>query len=290
MPSAGRVHRDLEQQLGFYVNMLVLRDYVEMGISFADFLKNVKQTSVEAMEHELYPFDRLVEDLNLVRDRSRSPLFDVLIVFQDHDPAELSFDDLKLNLESIEWGTSKYDLSFGFIAGKQGLTINIEYNTAIYKLERIQRMFTHLTSLIESVITDINQPIENLNLLPLAEQHLIIDKFSSTTATYDFDKTIHQLFEEQVARTPDNTAIIFEKEILTYRTLNEKANQLAHHLINNYDLKGDDIIALQVERSEWMLIALLGIMKSGGAYLPIAPDYPAARTAYMLKDLSLIHI
>jgi len=210
IPSAGRVHSDLEQQLGFYVNMLVLRDYVEEGLSFEDFLKQVGQTSVEAMEHELYPFDRLVEDLNIPRDLSRSPLFDVLVVFQDHDPTELHFGGLDIAMEAIDWQVSKFDLSFGFINTEEGLTIQIEYNTNLFKTTRIERMFDHLECLMESSIADTQQAVDEMRLLPLKEQSLLLENFGIATADYDFDKTIHQLFEEQVVRTPDNIALIFD--------------------------------------------------------------------------------
>jgi len=236
------------------------------------------------MEHELYPFDRLVEDLNIPRDLSRSPLFDVLVVFQDHDPSQLHFGDLDIVLETIDWEVSKFDLSFGFISSQEGLRINIEYNTNLFKATRIERMFDHLECLMESILTDAQQAVDQLNLLPAKEHTLLVENFGIASADYDFEKTIHQLFEEQVVRTPNNIALIFEETELTYQDLNEKANQLAHYLINYFAIQKDDIIALQVERSEWMLIALLGIMKSGGAYLPLAPDYPANRTAYMLQD------
>ena len=284
IPSSGRVHADLEQQLGFYVNMLVLRDYLKEGMTFTDFLAGVKQTSMEAMEHELYPFDRIVEDLNLTRDMSRSPLFDVMVAYQNEDPTDLHFGKVAAGLEAIDWQTSKYDLSFGFTLGREGLAVDIEYNTAIYKTERIHRMFEHLTCLMESVLENVHQPIDSLNLIPKTERQLLLHDFNIIHADYNLNQTVTQMFETQVAKTPDNIAVVFEEKELTYRALNEAANKLAHHLRNVFHIKGDDIIALQVERSEWMMIGLLGIMKSGGAYLPLDPDAPENRTAYMLQD------
>lgn len=283
-PAAGRVHPDLDNQLGFYVNMLVLRDYVGEGMSFMDFLKGVKQTNLEAIEHEFYPYDHLVEDLDLVRDRSRSPLFDVMVIFQNADPSALNFDQVKVNLETVDWQTSKYDLSFGFSTDNKGLTIDIEYNTNIYKADRVHRMFDHLECLIESVLADAQQSIEQLAILPATERQLIVQDFATAQSNYDFDKTIHQLFEEQVVKTPNKIAVVFEGKELSFRVVNEKANQVAHYLKTKHNIQPDDIIALQVERSEWMVIALLGIMKAGGAYLPLATDYPTSRTAFMLQD------
>lgn len=282
--SAGRVHPDLEQQIGFYINTLVLRDYVAEGTNFADFLQQVKQTSLEAIDHELYPFDRLVEELNLVRDVSRSPLFDVLIAIQSEESKPLNFGEVAVAIEHTDWGVSKYDLSFGFTPTKKGLQIDIEYNTNLYKTERIQRMFGQLETLIASILANSEQNINHLDLLPKAEKDLILNEFSFIPADYDLNKTIHQLFEEQVAKTPDNVAVIFEEKQLTYRELNAKANQLAHYLRQHFNIKGDDIVALQVERSDWMMVALYGVLKSGAAYLPIATDYPENRTRFLLED------
>ncbi|MCB0614226.1 MAG: amino acid adenylation domain-containing protein, partial [Phaeodactylibacter sp.] len=282
--SAGRNHADLEHQIGFYVNTLALRDYIAEGTNFIEFLAQVKQTSVEAIGHELYPFDRLVEELDLIRDTSRAPLFDVLIAIQNEESPVLKFGGSRAALESVDWQVSKFDLSFGFTPTSKGLVVDIEYSTDLYKPERIHRMFEHLECLIQSLLANSNQPVEKLSILPKAEQSRLLQEFSFIAADYNLDKTIHQLFEEQVEKTPDNVAVVFEDKELSYRVLNERANALAHYLRDNYDIKGDEIVALQVDRSDWMMVALLGTMKSGAAYLPIAPDCPENRTAYMLRD------
>ncbi|MCB0567449.1 MAG: amino acid adenylation domain-containing protein, partial [Phaeodactylibacter sp.] len=282
--SAGRNHADLEHQIGFYVNTLALRDYIAEGTNFIEFLAQVKQTSVEAIGHELYPFDRLVEELDLIRDTSRAPLFDVLIAIQNEESPVLKFGGSRAALESVDWQVSKFDLSFGFTPTSKGLVVDIEYSTDLYKPERIHRMFEHLECLIQSLLANSNQPVEKLSILPKAEQSRLLQEFSFIAADYNLDKTIHQLFEEQVEKTPDNVAVVFEDKELSYRVLNERANALAHYLRDNYDIKGDEIVALQVDRSDWMMVALLGTMKSGAAYLPIAPDCPENRTEYMLRD------
>lgn len=283
--SAGRVHPSLDQQLGFYVNTLVLRDYLDDGIDFSTLLAKVRQTSTAAIEHELYPFDLLVEELAQGRDRSRSPLFDVLMVFEE-DPGALALGEMSATLEPVDWQTSKFDLSFGFKAGQQGLVIDIEYNTALYKAARIKRMLEHVACLIDSVLNDAGQAVDQLNMLPADEKQHVLTHAMGARRDYPLDQTITRMIEAQVNRTPDNIAVVFEGRELSYRDLNHAANRLAHYLLEHFAIQPDEVIALQVERSEWMIIALLGVLKAGAAYLPIAPDYPANRTTYMLEDSS----
>jgi tyrocidine synthetase-3 len=285
-PSAGRMHADLQDQIGYYLNTLVLRDEVEEGIDFSNFLTQVKQTCLEAFEHELYPFDHLVEELDLARDMSRSPLFDVMLVLQNNEQADLTLGDLTLSMEPASLTVSKFDMTFNFATSINGLTLDIEYNTDLYKADRMARLFTHLECLIQSVLANSRQAVAELNILPEVERQTILHDFNDTKADFPSDKTIIDLFEEQVEKTPDNIAIVFQNKELTYRQLNEKANQLGNYLIEHHEIQPDDIIALQLERSEWMIIAILGVMKAGGAYLPIAPDYPESRVEYMLKDSS----
>jgi natural product biosynthesis luciferase-like monooxygenase protein/amino acid adenylation domain-containing protein len=282
--SAGRTHSDLRNQIGFYINILVLRNKIEEGIHFSDFLIQVKQTCLEAIEHELYPFDRLVEELDLAKDMSHSPLFNVGLVLQNNEQIDLTLGDLIISQEPIPRKTSKVDLTFDFTTSNEGLTLRLEYNTDLYKADRIERLLTHFECLIKSVITNPKKNVDELNILPEAERQLIVEDFNDTKTDFPIYKTIIDLFEEQVEKTPENIAIIFESKELTYGQLNEKANELGHYLRDTYDTQPDDIIALQLERSEWMIIAILGVMKAGGAYLPIDPVLPKSRVEYMLKD------
>jgi amino acid adenylation domain-containing protein len=283
-PSAGRTHADLQDQIGFYLNMLVLGDKIEKGTDFLSFLALVKQTCLEAFEHELYPFDRLVEELDLARDMSRSALFDVMLVLQNNEQADLRLGDLSISVEPISWEVSKFDITFNFSTGTEGLTLGLSYNTDLYNQNRIERLIAHLEQLMESALANPKQCVDELNILPEAERQLILQDFNDTKVDFPGDKTIIDLFEQQVEKKPDNIAVVFEDKQLTYRQLNEKADQLGHYLANYYNIQPDDIIALQMERSEWMVIAILGVMKAGGAYLPIAPGYPKTRVEYMLKN------
>ncbi|MEI6411056.1 MAG: amino acid adenylation domain-containing protein, partial [Bacteroidota bacterium] len=283
-PVAGRNHPDLHDQIGFYINTVVLRNRLQGDESFETLLNAVKTSTLAAFEHEAYPFDRLVEDLDLPRDLSRSTVFDVMLVLQNNERSELRFGDVALSVEGAETGISKFDLTFSFTETAEGLLMGLEYNTDLFKSDRIARMAEHLQTLLDSVLYDPKAAIGALNLLPAAEKQQLLYNFNDTSADYPKDKTIVQLFEKQVEKTPDQTAVVFEGRALSYRELNEQSNQLAHHLRGTYNIKPDDIVALQLGRSERMIIAIMGVLKSGAAYLPIALDYPEMRVTYMLKD------
>ena len=289
-PSAGRNHPDLHDQIGYYINTVVLRDHLAPNDSFTDTLVKVKQTALAAFERELYPFDQLVEELALDRDMSRSPIFDVMLVLQNNEQSELKLGATKLSVLASPFEVSKFDLTINFAQGMDGLEMGIEYNTSLFKEATIGRMIQHLETLITNVLVNPSVAIGQVNILPNAEKELIQHTFNDTKADFPANKTIIDLFEAQVQKTPDKIAVIFDSDSnrdriqLTYKELNEQANRVGHYLRETYDIQPDDIIALQLDRSEWMIIAILGVMKAGGAYLPIAPDNPKARTEYMLRD------
>ncbi|MCP4164189.1 MAG: amino acid adenylation domain-containing protein, partial [Deltaproteobacteria bacterium] len=283
-PVAGRVHEDLEGQIGFYVNTIALRDTIEGDSSFNKILADVGRTCAEAFDNQTYPFDRIVEDLDIKRDLSRSPLFDVMVVLQNNETSSIEFKGLELIPYVSDDVISKFDMTFSFLEGDEELYCSIEYNTDLYMEDRIDRIGEHLKTLISSVIENTETKVKDLQIIPEDEMNLLLNVFNDTKADYPKDKTIVDLFEEQVEKTPDNIAVIFEDIELTYRELNGKVNIVGHFLQDNYDLKPDDLVGVLLERSEKMIIALLGIMKSGAAYVPIDPEYPEERINYILDD------
>ncbi len=285
-PIAGRVHQDLENQIGFYVNSLCLRDTIEGGLTFKEFLENVKQTCTDAFDNQDYPFDRLVEELDIKRDISRSPLFDVTLVLQNNETVAVEFDGLNLSSYNTENTISKFDMSFNYSERDGSLFCGIDYNTDIYSKDRIKRMAEHFKTLVTSVLDNPESTIKDLEIIPAQEKSLLLNVFNDTKTDYPSDKTIINLFEEQVERTPDNIAVVFENVNLTYKELNEKANIVGHFLRNKYNIKPDDLVGVLLERSEKIIIAILGILKSGAAYVPLDPEYPEDRIEYMLKDAS----
>lgn len=283
-PTAGRLHPALEDQVGCYINTLALRDRLTPETSFETLLQQVKQTAIEAYEHQAYPFDSLVEELDLPRRLNRSPLFDVMIALQNIERPAFSLTGVTLEPFEQPVHTSKFDLTFVFVETPQGIQGEIEYNTDLFFGDRIQRMIAHFSTLLASVLRDPQQPVSRLNLLPPAERQRLLEDFNNTSADYPQDATLASLFEAQVKATPDNTAVIFEEHALSYRTLNQQANRIAYLLRNEYQVQPDDRVGLLLDRSDRLLTAILGIVKAGAAYVPVDPHYPEDRIQYILED------
>jgi amino acid adenylation domain-containing protein len=291
-PIAGREHIDLEDQIGFYTNTLALRTSFKGTDSYNGLLKNVKQVILEAYQHQTYPFDDLVDDLHLERDRSRHPIFDVMVVLQNTEINtnldQEALGELKVcEYEEAKNLTSKFDLLFNFIETGEGLYVDIEYNSDIYTNDTAERLGDHLGQLLEVITEHPDTPINQLEFLSRKEKQKLLVEFNNPwpeALDYPKDKTVKDLFEEQVSKTPGSTALVFEETTLSYKELNGKSNQLARYLRKKHTIKTGDLIGIKLERSEWIIIAILGVLKSGGAYVPIDPEYPEERISYMLSD------
>ncbi|WP_406826317.1 amino acid adenylation domain-containing protein [Pedobacter sp. KACC 23697] len=287
-PIAGREHADLENQLGFYVNTLALRSRFKGTESYRCVLAGVKSLTLGAYEHQAYPFDELVDELSLQRDMSRNALFDIMVVLQDTD-VQVQGDDLisGLKVSAYEGGSheiSKFDLTFYFAATDIGLGLTLEYNSDLYEIATAERIGRHLVQLLESIIASPDLPVEDLIFLNKSEEEELLLEFNMTAADYPRDKTLIGLFELQVMKDAQRTALVFEDREMSYGELNSLSNQLASYLRNRYSIEPDDLIGIHLERSEWMVISILAALKSGGAYVPIDPDYPEERVAYMRSD------
>ncbi|TRX33010.1 amino acid adenylation domain-containing protein [Flavobacterium sp. ZT3R18] len=288
-PIAGREHPDLENQAGLYLKTLAIRSQFDEKSSFQEVLDNEKRILLEAYEHQNFPFDDLVSKLHLKRDTSRSALFDVMVVLQNQGQLKnlVNEDQLTgLQIENYEFKskTSQFDVSFVFIEKEEGLSLNIQYNTDIYDSFLIERMFSHLENLVTEVIDNPSQVIKEIAYLTPEERNQVVADFNDTKVDYSKDKTIIDLFEEQAEKTPENVAVVFEGKELTYKELNEQANRLGSYLRGKYDIKPDDLIGVKLDRSERMIVAIFGILKSGGAYVPIDPSYPQDRIEYIKED------
>ena len=299
-PVACRNHPDLEDQIGFYANTLALRDLIDGEESFVSVLEKVKKTTIDAYDHQQYPFDWLVDELSLARDTGHAPLFDVMLVYRDEEPEDilpatdrgrLRPKDIlaaKISSGEFESGTSRFDLTF--IVGKSGsrgassLRIEINYNTDLFRDATIERMATHFSMLAESILTDASTAINKLDIISPAEKRLLIETFNDTQYPYPADKTIVDIFEEQVAKRPDHIAIVLKDREISYLELHERAHGLARVLVEKYRIKPQEIVGLMVDRNEWSIVGLMGIMIAGGVYLPVDPFYPLNRIDYMLSD------
>jgi len=287
-PVAGREHIDLEDQIGFYVNTLALRTRLNGDEGYTALLAHVKKITAAAYEHQVYPFDELMGVLPARWDKSRNPVFDVVVVLQNNTSVEKDRHTLNgLKISPYTWEevrSSKFDYTFTFAESGEEILINVEYNSDIYSKEMAEQMVVHLKQLTAAIAKQPLTPLKQLLYLNNEEQQELLTILDNTSIDYPKEKTIISLFEEQVSRTPGNIAITYEGEHITYRELNERANRLGHYLRSHYEVKADDLIGIQLERSEWMLIAILGVLKSGGAYVPVDPAYPADRIQFMLTD------
>jgi amino acid adenylation domain-containing protein len=282
-PVEGRTHPDLEQQIGFYVNMLALRNSVRADDSFGQLLQQVKATVTEALEHQMYPFDRLVNELNLDRDVSRSPLFDVVVVLQDPDASEFTLPDVRIRPFLEESPVSKFDLAFNFEPRPEGLGVVLVYNTDLFLPDRIERLRDHFEQLLTGILADASRPLRQQNILPPSEREKILRYSNSAARECETRSTIVGLFEAQVNKTPDRIALSHEDTTLTYRELNARANRLAHYL-RVQGVEANTLVGICVDRSVEMVIALIGILKAGGAYLPFDLRYPKERLAFISED------
>ena len=289
-PIAGREHPDLENQFGLYLNTLAIRTAVNGKESFNALLQYQKKVLLSAYEYQTYPFNELINKLNLKRDTSRSPLFDVMVVLQNqsqlhgiHSREELS--GISVEKYERERTTSQFDISFTFTEYEK-LELEIEYNIDIYDRLLIERIFVHFENLLNGLIKEPTKPLQTIAYVSATEQEQVITLFNGQTEPYSTEATVTDIFEARVAENPEGTAVIFEDRVLSYSQLNRRANQLAHYLKDRYDIKPNDLIAIQLDRSEQLLVTIFGILKAGAGYVPIDITYPKERITYMQADTS----
>jgi len=282
IPSAGRNHADLEGLIGFFVNTLVVRSDLSGNPSFRVLLGRVRETSLGAYDHQDLPFEKLVEELNLERDPSRSPLFQVLFQLLDFGDGEQKLGELEIaNMPSVSERV-RFDLEVHLWQKPDKLSGVIVYSKDLFDDSRIVRMVGHFLTLLESVAADPGMRLNELPMLTDAERQQLLIEWNDTAVDYP-DKCIHELFEEQVERAPGVVAAVFENQELTYGELNKQANRLAHSLIEK-GVGNETLVAICVERSLEMIVSLLAILKAGGVYVPLDPDYPEARLTFILED------
>ncbi|PLZ98347.1 non-ribosomal peptide synthetase [Fischerella thermalis CCMEE 5268] len=282
-PVANRNAIETEPLIGLFVNVLVLRTDLSEQPSFRELLSRVKSTALEAYVHQDLPFEQLVEELQPERDLSHHPLFQVMFVLQNVPLPTPQLSDISLTFAEGDNGSAKFDLTLFMEDTEQGLVATLEYNTDLFNADTIHRMLGHFQTLLQGIVSNPNIGIAELPLLTEPERHQLLVEWNNTQKNYPQNLCIHQLFEQQVERTPDAIALIFGNQKLTYRELNERANKLAHYL-KTLDVKPEVLVGICMERSLEMVIGILAIIKAGGAYLPLDPTYPNERLAFMLAD------
>ncbi|MFB2896611.1 amino acid adenylation domain-containing protein, partial [Aerosakkonemataceae cyanobacterium BLCC-F50] len=282
-PIANRNHSEIEGLIGFFVNALVMRTDLSENPSFAELLTRVRETALGAYSHQDLPFEMLVEALQPERDLSHTPLFQVAFVLQNAPFFQVELSELTISDLPVESPIAKFDLTLAIGNTANGLVGVWEYNTDLFDGSTIARLANHFVTLLEGIVANPQERISQLPLLTEVERQQLLIEWNQTQADYPSDKCIHQLFEEQVKRTPNAIAVIFENQQITYSELNCRANQLAHYL-RSLGVGADVLVGICVERSIGMIVGLLGILKAGGAYLPLDPEYPQDRLQFMLQD------
>lgn len=283
-PISGRTHKDTESMLGMFVNTLAMRGKPEGKKSYKSFLTEIKATCLKAYENQEYPFEELVEAIEVKRDMSRNPLFDVVLAFQNNEKEEIILSKINLNYSEYQGNVAKFDLSFYIKENKNStLDMELEYCIDLFKPETAERILTHFIAILEQVTATPDMNICEVEAITDEEKLQIIKEFNNTYIDYPREKTIVEVFEEQVEKTPNNIAVVFEDKQITYAQLNAMANSLAHKL-REYGVKPDDFVAIVAERGIEMIAGIYGIIKSGGAYIPIEPICPRDRIEYMIDD------
>ncbi len=296
-PFANRTNSSAAETFGYFVNTLPIRADLGRNPTFSELLADLSREINQAQTHAAFPFSLLVERLSPERDASRPPLFQTVFSWQQtalgeqnwaalalgKADAEISLGEISCRSFPLEQKTSQFDLAVQAAKINDSLTFVCQYDTALFKAETIGRMTAHFSHLLGEIADSPYKKISAYEILSETEKTTQIKDWNATSRAYPNDVLLHELIEKQIERTPNTTALEFEGESLTYAELNAKANQLAHHLRES-GVKPETIVGVALERSFELVIALLGIVKSGAAYLPLDPAYPPERFDYMLAD------
>lgn len=282
-PVAGRRYADTENLIGMFVNTLAMRNHPRNNMTIRTFLEEVKKNAINAYENQDYPFEELVEKLNIKRDLGRNPIFDTMFSLQHEEEEKISLNSVKFLPHPFDTKTSKFDISLNALETKETIALIFEYSTRLFSKDTISRMALHYVKILEQLTEDQDRKLSEIDILTEEEQILLIHEFNNTKADYPKNNTIHELFEEQVRKTPESVALVYNDVSLTYRELNEKANQLAG-ILGEKGIGCEKLVGIMTRRSFEMIIGIMAVLKAGGAYIPIDPEYPLDRIRYMLDD------
>ncbi len=282
-PIANRNRAEIEGLIGFFVNTLVLRTNLEDNPSFKELLQRVKQVTLEAYSNQDLPFEQLVEELKPERHLNRNPLFDVMFTLQNAPESELTLPELTLSSIEEESPTAIFDLSLDMFESAFRLEGVLEYSTDLFEPTTMKSFVGHFQALLEAIVAQPETFLSELPLLTEDEKQQVLFDWNDNQAEYPVEKCLHILFEEQVAKTPDDLAVVFNEQSLTYKQLNERANQLAR-LLQNLGLATGEFVGIYQERNTNFLISILAVLKAGAVYIPMDNTYPLVRIEYMLSN------
>ncbi|MEU7991084.1 MFS transporter [Streptosporangium canum] len=282
-PVSGRDLPELERVVGVFVNSLPMRADLSGDPTFTELLARVRETALDAYAHQELPFDRLVNELAVERDVSRSPVFQVMFALQNYRAKPLRTPGLTMSAFPVETSASRFDLALYLFETPEGLRGNLTYSTALFHPDTIERMAACFETLLRSIVADPGARISELELLPDGERRRVLALGESAPAEPSGSGLLHEAVSAQAERTPDAVAVVAGGTSLTYAELERRANQLGH-LLRRRGVGPDDRVAICLEQSAELAVAVLGVLKAGAAYLPLDPDHPADRLAYVLSD------
>lgn len=280
---ANRNHKELENLIGYFPNSLPLRSNMKADVVFDDFLLQVKETFLEAFANLNAPFEKIVDRVEKSRDMSRSALFQVMFLFTNDAEPEINLDNGTFSIDHYRYEPAKFDLTFYLNETAGGLSMDMIYCSDLFSAERIKRLLAHFSTLLKAILKNPAARIGDLSLLEQPELTKILVDFNNTSRPYPKEKTILDVFTEQVTLYPNKTAVVFKDLALTYSELNSQANQLANLMIEK-GVTAESPVCVCMNRSHALLISILAVMKAGGVYIPIDPEYPRGRMEYILND------
>ena len=284
VPIAGRTRGELEGLIGFFVNTLVMRSEMRGGESFEEVMRREKEVVLGAFGHQEVPFERVVEEMQPERSLSYSPLFQVAFNFlSEASQSEIRLPELSLSSLGGGVETSKFDLVLVITEAESRLFIDLLYSTDLFDESTIKRMLIHFQKLIEAAVADPQRPISALPMLTQAELRQLLIERNDTSSPYPRHYCAHHLFERRASYCPDAAALACEAKQLSYGELNRRANQMANYL-RSLGVGPETLVGVCMKGSMDMVVATLGILKAGGAFVPLDPDYPRRRLALILEE------
>ncbi|WP_281819226.1 non-ribosomal peptide synthetase, partial [Vallitalea longa] len=283
-PISGRSNSDEERSLGMFVNILVFKNEIEENITFIDFLQGVKKNALDAYSNQDYQFEMLVDKLNIKRDLSRNPIFDIMFIMRNIDTKSIGFSDIDIINYPVESNISKYDLTLSAVEENGQIFLNMEYCSKLYQKESIIRMMNHFIELMNQITGNPERTVESLTLLSDSENQFIKNEVNNTKLKYNNYKTVVDLFEEVCEKNPSAIALRFQDAFMTYDELNGRINQLARKIIKNYEDDESKTVAIITEPSFDMIIGIFAILKTGGTYVPVDINYPQERIDYIINN------
>lgn len=282
-PIIGRDNKSLYNIIGMFVNTLALRSKIDSNSSFEDFLRTISLNCFNAFDHQTYPFDALVKSLEISRDVSRNPLFDTMFIYQNDEDFNINLEGLKSSHISYDNHTSKFDFSMEIIPRGNDLSISLEYCTKLFSMDFMKNLINHYVNILDTILSNPKVLISEISMLSNDERNKILIDFNNNELTYPSEKSIIELFREITNTYPENIALIYKNENLTYKELDKLSDNLAKYLIE-CGIKKGDIVPTLLNRSINLLISILAILKSGAIYLPISTLLPKSRIEYIINS------